>query len=140
MSYSTIDDIKQRLTKQSVKALTTARGTSIPSDDVSITDIIAIADSIINSYISMRYILPTTTIPIILRKLSTDIACYILLQRVDMAEAIADVAAGYVKALEMLDNISKGLLNLPLQKLGQTFVIESFEPDMAFECNAKRFL
>jgi len=80
MSYSLQADLLEQISEAKLKQLTDDADTGSIDADV-ITRSIADADAEIDGYCGVRYTVPFTTIPTIIRKVSVDIAIYNLYAR-----------------------------------------------------------
>ena len=114
MAYSTIDDIRKLLPEQELIALTDDESLGTVEQG-RVTEAIAQADAEIDSYCAVRYSVPVTPVPAMLRKLSVDIAVYSLYSRT--VQSAPEVRAErYRAAVRQLEGISKGTLTLGVQE------------------------
>ena len=106
--YCTLADIKKALPEDIIIQLT---------DDDNIGDIIAAnvtqaiatADAEIDGYCAVKYSVPFTTVPAVVKALSIEIAVYYLYKRRTVPEKIEKA---YDNAVARLKDISRGLLSL----------------------------
>lgn len=109
MTYSTTDDIKNILPEDALIQLTDDNGLGV-IDQEKIDRAIAQADAEINAYCGRRYVIPFTTVPEIVRKMSIDIAIYHLYARRDVMPEIR--GDRYKDAVKQLTDISRGFITL----------------------------
>ena len=112
MAYSTQDDILKEISEKDLAQLTSEDDEVIDTDVVATA--IANADSEIDGYVGVRYSLPLTSPPALIKKLSIKIALYNLFSRRSnrlggMDETIKE---NYNNSVAMLKDISKGVLTL----------------------------
>ena len=113
MAYSTIDDIKKLLPEQELIVLTDDESLGTV-DQGRVTEAIEQADAEIDSYCAVRYSVPVSPVPAMLRKLSVDIAVYTLYSRA--VQSVPEVRAErYRSAVRQLEGISKGMLTLGVE-------------------------
>ena len=112
--YITIDDLRARVSEQSLIELTDEAGMGVV-DEGKVNRAIEDAEEVINSYLRGRYFLPISPVPKLLKTLAVDIALYLLYartERFDLAELPGGVTAQYKNAIKILENIQKGLVTL----------------------------
>jgi len=112
MAYCTLDDIKKLLPEDSLIQLTDDEGTGAIDEDI-INEVIAQADSEIDGYCGVRYSVPFSPVPAVIKKFSVDIAVYNLYSRrqEEIPETRSERYKNAIKFLEMLakDTISLGI-------------------------------
>ena len=114
MAYSTIDDIRKLLPEQELIALTDDESLGTVEQG-RVDEAIAQADAEIDSYCAVRYSVPVSPVPAMLRKLSVDIAVYSLYSRT--VQSAPEVRAErYRAAVRQLEGISKGTLTLGVEQ------------------------
>ena len=110
MAYSTIDDIRKLLPEEELLALTDDESLG-QVDQGRVDEAIAQADAEVDSYCAVRYSVPVSPVPGLLKKLSVDIAVYALYSRA--VQSVPEVRAErYRSAIRQLEGISKGTLTL----------------------------
>ena len=117
MSYSTQADLEDQLSSEELRQLTD----DLDSGSINTTianRAIDDADAEIDSYIGVRYDVPLATIPQIIKKVSVDIAIYNLYARRQILTPEAR-RQRYEDAIELLKNVSKGLVTLGTDNLSQ---------------------
>lgn len=108
MAYCTRADLINRAAEQSITDLTDDNGTTA-IDEAKLDAAIALADSMIDSYLRGRYTVPISSPPAIIMGLSTDIAYYRLRLRLGMDD---ETLKAYEDAKKTLTDISKGVVTL----------------------------
>ena len=109
--YCTQSDIIMAITEAIVIQLTDDDNVGVVND-AHVTQAIQTADAEINGYCAVKYTVPFTTVPEIVKGLSIEIAVYYLYKRRTVPEAI-DKA--YSKAISRLKDIARGLVSLGVQ-------------------------
>lgn len=113
MAYSTLADLKNQIDEEILMQLTDDEGIGIVNEDRA-TRGISDADEEIDGYVGIRYEVPLSTVPAIIRKLSVDIAIYNLYCR--RGDVVPEVRANRYKAgIKFLEQIAKGQLSLGAQ-------------------------
>ena len=113
MAYSTIDDIRKLLPEMELLALTDDEALGAVNQG-RVDEAIAQADAEVDSYCAVRYRVPVTPVPGLLKKLSVDIAVYALYSRA--VQSVPEVRAErYRSAIRQLEGISKGTLTLGVE-------------------------
>ena len=114
MAYSTIDDIRGLLPEEELLALSDDEALGSVHEG-RVNEAIAQADAEVDSYCAVRYTVPVSPVPVLLRKLSVDIALYTLYSRavLSMPEVRAE---RYRSAVRQLEGISKGTLTLGIEQ------------------------
>lgn len=108
--YSTLDDMKKLLPEEMIVQLSDDEGIGVIIQD-RVDEVIASADSEIDSYCGGRYSVPFAVVHPILKKISVDIAIYNLYSR--KAEKIPETRADrYKNAIRQLELISKGQISI----------------------------
>ncbi len=114
MAYSTIDDIRKLLPEEELIALTDDEALGAVNQG-RVDEAIAQADAEVDSYCAVRYSVPVTPVPELLKKLSVDIAVYALYSRT--VQSVPEVRAErYRSAIRQLEGISKGTLTLGVEQ------------------------
>lgn len=109
MSYSEKTDILDQLDEATLVELTDDDGTGTVDTSV-VTRSIADADAEIDGYCATRYDVPFSAVPVMIRKISVDIAIYNLYSRRVAVPEERDKR--YSNAVKFLRNVSKGLISL----------------------------
>jgi len=109
MSYCAKSDILEQLDEDVLIQLTDDDDVGAVDDDV-VTRAIADADAEIDSYCGTRYDVPFSSVPVMIRKVSVDIAIYNLYAR--RKGAPEDRKERYDDAVSFLKGVSKGLATL----------------------------
>ncbi|WP_449243957.1 gp436 family protein [Desulfobacca acetoxidans] len=109
MAYCTQEDIEKLIPEQELAELTTESGSDIDADVV--TEAIAKADTGIDSYLGVRYLVPFSLAPAVIRFLSVDLAIYHLYTRRSIAPGIRRTR--YEDALKFLQELADGTAVIP---------------------------
>jgi len=110
MGYCTVSDIKKVIPENTLIQLTDDNDLG-KIDQAFIFDAITQADSEINSYCGVKYSVPFTVAPDIIKKISIDIAIYNLYSR--RVEEIPDIRGDrYRTAIRQLEGIAKGTVSI----------------------------
>jgi len=109
MAYCTKADILEQLEEDVLIQLTDDDDAGVV-DEGKVTRAIADADAEIDSYCGTKYDVPFSTVPVMLRKMSVDIAIYNLYAR--RRGAPEDRKERYDDAISFLKDISKGIASL----------------------------
>ena len=109
MAYSIQSDILEQMEEDVLIQLTDDDDAGIVDDD-KVTRAIADADAEIDSYCGTKYDIPFSTVPVMIRKISVDIAIYNLYAR--RRGAPDDRKERYDDAISFLKDISKGIASL----------------------------
>ncbi len=114
MAYSTIDDIRKLVPEDELTALTDDESLGAV-DQGRVTEAIEQADAEIDSYCAVRYMVPVSPVPGLLKKFSVDIAVYSLYSRA--VQSVPEVRSErYRSAVRQLEGISKGTLTLGVRE------------------------
>ncbi len=108
MAYCTQDDIELAISEDVLTQLTDDENTGSADADI-VTAAIATADAEIDGYCAVKYAVPFSTVPAIVKALSVEISIYHLYKRRTIPEKIEKA---YDKAIARLKDISRGLLTL----------------------------
>ncbi|TAN40792.1 MAG: DUF1320 domain-containing protein [Nitrospirae bacterium] len=110
MAYCTLDDIKGLLNTEIIMQLTDDENAGAIVESRVIAAIVD-ADAEIDGYCGVRYTVPFSSVPALIKKLSVDIAIYNLYSRKvdEVPEARKD---RYNAAIVKLKDISKGIVRL----------------------------
>lgn len=114
MPYCALTDIIDQVPEQKIIELT---------DDENLGEVntgrvdkaISTAGSIIDGYLRGRYTLPLSTVPDLIKTISTDISVFKLYERrreMDMPESLSN---RYKNAVKLLEQIQKGLISLGIE-------------------------
>jgi len=114
MSYSVQDDILEQISEAELIDLTDDEGAG-SVDTSAVARAIADADAEIDGYCATRYTVPFLPVPVMIRKLSVDIAIYNLYSR--RGKGMGDIVPEdrekrYNNAIRFLRDVSKGLISL----------------------------
>lgn len=110
MAYSTQSDLLEQIPESGLIELTDDAGSGEIDASV-VARAIADADAEIDGYCAARYPLPFSPVPVMIRKISVDIAIYNLYSRRDLA--IPDERQKrYDNAIRFLKDVSKGFVTL----------------------------
>ena len=109
MAYCTKTDILEQLEEDVLIQLTDDEDAGVV-DEGKVTRAIADADAEIDSYCGTKYDVPFSTVPVMIRKMSVDIAIYNLYAR--RRGAPEDRKERYDDAISFLKDISKGIASL----------------------------
>ncbi|RJR38689.1 MAG: DUF1320 domain-containing protein [Deltaproteobacteria bacterium] len=108
MSYSTQSDLLKGISEEELAELTAESGGTPEATMVS--EAIAKADAEIDAYCGMRYQVPFSPAPEMVRSLSVDMAIYHLFTRRSLEDKVR--RQKYEDAVAFLKNVSKGLATL----------------------------
>lgn len=109
MAYCTQSDIEKQLPQEELVQLTDDDGDGLPDTGV-VDEAIAEADAEIDSYLAARYSLPLASVPVLLKKLSVDIAIWNLYSRRAVDEPVRKER--YQAAVKLLQAIAEGRASL----------------------------
>jgi len=111
MSYCVQGDLLEQIAESELIELTDDAGSG--SIDASVVSrAIADADAEIDSYCGTRYTLPFSPVPVMIRKLSVDIAIYNLYTRRSTLKMPEERQKRYDNAVRFLRDVAKGLITL----------------------------
>jgi phage gp36-like protein len=118
MAYCTLEDLKKALPEAALEELTDDEGAG-SIQDARVTEAIAQADALIDTYLGGRYAVPLSSVPAVVRQCSVDIALYYLYKRTveGFAESITEPntrRTAYKDALRILEDIRSGKMGLPV--------------------------
>src|SRR5512146_1958076 len=102
MSYCALKDISKLIPDEELTHITADSGDVV--DAAIVTEAIEKADAEIDAYLSMRYAVPLTTVPSIVKALSVDIALYHLYSRRSVAPEVRRTK--YEDAIKLLRDIA----------------------------------
>jgi len=111
MSYSTQTDLLNRISEDDLIGLTDKTDAG-EIDTTIVTRAIADADAEIDGYCGSRYTLPFSPVPVMIRKLSVDIAMYNLYGLNPTLEIPEEIQARYDNAVRFLRDVSSGRVSL----------------------------
>ena len=109
MAYSIQSDILEQMEEDVLIQLTDDDDAGVVDDD-KVTRAIADADAEIDSYCGTKYDIPFSTVPVMIRKISVDIAIYNLYAR--RRGAPDDRKERYDDAISFMKDVSKGIASL----------------------------
>ena len=105
MPYCTQTDIEKRITAGDLVRLSDQDGDGISDADV-VTQAIEDAQSVIDSYLSVKFVVPIAPVPNVLRQYCVTMACYILMKgRGALTKEMID---NYDKAVQWLKDVVAG--------------------------------
>ena len=110
MAYSEKADILEQITDEELIQLTDDSGIGSVDDGV-VSRAIADADAEIDSYCATRYSVPFSGVPVMIRKLSVDIALYHLYSRRQLVVP-EERKDRYNAAIRYLRDVAKGIVSL----------------------------
>jgi phage gp36-like protein len=111
MAYSTQTDLEEQISQAELIELTDDAGSG-SVDASAVARAIADADAEIDSYCGGRYTLPFLPVPVMIRKLSVDIAVYNVFSRRALLKIPDERQKRYDNAIRFLRDMSKGLISL----------------------------
>jgi phage gp36-like protein len=116
MAYCTLEDLKKALPEAALEELTDDEGAG-SIQDARVTEAIAQADALIDTYLGGRYAVPLSSVPAVVRQCSVDIALYYLYKRT--VEGFAEAGdstrrTAYKDAVRTLEDIRSGKMGLPI--------------------------
>jgi len=109
MAYCTKTDILEQIEEDVLIQLTDDEDAGVVDED-KVTRAIVDADAEIDSYCGTKYDVPFSTVPVMIRKMSVDIAIYNLYAR--RRGAPEDRKERYDDAISFLKDVSKGIASL----------------------------
>ncbi len=109
-AYCTQADLLRRYGPDELRQVTDKTRSADINTDV-VADACDEASSLVDSYLSSRYLTPLTIVPTVVRKWACDIARYML--RGDRVQAGSAVDRSYHEALRHLADVAKGVAGLP---------------------------
>jgi len=113
MAYCTKTDIEKMIPATDVTALTDDEGTGAQVA-ARVSEAIAQADSEIDGYCGVRYSVPFSPVPAVIKKFSVDIAVYNLYSR--RQEEIPETRSErYKNAIKFLEMLAKGTISLGIE-------------------------
>ena len=112
MAYCTRDNLVQRFGQREIDDLLD-RDNNDSDDTDTLTQTIADADSLIDSYVSAKYQTPLSPVPQIITYISCDITRFMLWDD----NAPEEVRKRYDDAIARLKDIAKGMMKLPATAL-----------------------
>lgn len=104
MSYCTVDDLLKHIPLEELVELTTESGEELDLEMVNAA--IAQADSEIEAYCGLRYLMPLSPVPPVIQGISVALALYHLYSRRSVAPAVR--RAAYEEACRQLGEIAQG--------------------------------
>ena len=111
MTYCTQTDLEEQISQNELIELSDDAGAGVVDDSV-VTRAIADADGEIDSYCASRYTVPFLPVPVMVRKLSVDIAIYNLHTRRAVLKVPEVRQKRYENAVRFLRDVSRGLISL----------------------------
>jgi phage gp36-like protein len=116
MAYATLADIEKLLPRDELIKLTDDESLG-QVDSARVDEALTLAQAEVDSYCSTRYLVPVSPVPMILLKLTADMALYTLYSRV--ADRVPEIRAErYRHAVRQLQGIAKGTISLGAQTEG----------------------
>lgn len=109
MAYCTQNDLLERVTEDDLVQLTDDQDQGVVDVSV-VARAIADADAEIDGYCGTRYDVPFSPVPVMIRKLSVDIAIHNLFARRRRVSEV--VKQAYDVSVKFLEKVSKGLISL----------------------------
>lgn len=110
MAYSIQTDLEEQISQTELIQLTDDTGSG-EVDTSAVARAVADADAEIDSYCGSRYTVPFSPVPVMIRKLSVDIALYNLYSRRAL-EVAEERQKRYDNAVRFLRDLAKGLISL----------------------------
>jgi len=111
MAYCTQTDIEEQTSQAELIELTDDAGAGAV-DATAVARAVADADAEIDSYCGSRYTLPFSPVPVMIRKLSVDIAVYNLFSRRAILKISDERQKRYDNAVRFLRDVARGLISL----------------------------
>jgi phage gp36-like protein len=111
MPYCLQADIEEQISQDELVELTDDSGVGVV-DTSAVTRAIADADAEIDSYCGSRYTPPFDPVPVMIRKLSVDIAAYNLFSRRSALKIPNERQKRYENSIRFLRDVAKGLISL----------------------------
>ena len=119
MAYSALGDITNLIGEERIIELTDDDNTGASNQTI-IDDAISAADDLIDGYLRSRYTLPLAAVPVLIKRISIDIAVYNLYKRRAEDGLPETREKDYRDALKLLDRIQAGKINLGIEPSGST--------------------
>ena len=132
MQYSTLDDIRQIVTENTLIQLIDDNQTGAVDQD-KVDDAIAYSQEVIDGYLRGRYELPLTRLPGVIKILSADLTFYRLYSRrfdTDLPEAVRDK---FKTSIRILEQIQKGQILLDSEIPEQIPNLYRFKTNKTFQ-------
>jgi phage gp36-like protein len=126
MAYCAQADLEEQISPAELIELTDDAGAGAVDATV-VARAVADADAEIDSYCGGRYTLPFSPVPVMIRKLSVDVALYNLHTRRSFAKAPEERQKRYDNAIRFLRDVSKGLISLGADEPARTDTSNSVE-------------
>lgn len=114
MPYCTLDDITAHIPDKNIMQLTDDEGLG-QTDTERVDEAIAYADAFIDGYLRGRHVLPLNPVPMLINKLSVDLAIFHLYSRRLEYEMGDAMLLRYKNAVKLLEQIQKGLIKLGIE-------------------------
>lgn len=111
MAYSTLDDLKEIISEETIIELTDDQGLGVV-DQAKVTKAITDADEEIDGYLRGRYELPFGTVPAIVNGLSANLTIFNLYCRRPEIELPQTLKMRYDNTIRTLERIQKGVISL----------------------------
>ena len=111
MAYSIQADIEEQISTDELIELTDDTGSNAVDPSV-ISRAIEDADAEIDSYCGGHYAVPFSSVPLMIRKLSVDMAVYHLFSRRSVLKVPEERQKRYDNAIRFLRDVSKGVISL----------------------------
>ncbi len=111
MPYSVQADLEEQISQADLVELTDDAGSGAV-DTSAVARAIADADAEIDSYCGSRYTMPFSPVPVIIRKLSVDMAIYNLFSRRSIMKLPEERQKRYDNAIRFFRDLAKGLISL----------------------------
>ncbi len=106
MSYCTQDDIEKLIPTEDLAVLTTEGGSA--PDEAVVADCIAKADAEIDGYLGIRYQVPLSPVPDLVKAMSVDLAIYNLHKRRPLLPMPETCRQSYVDRISFLKSVVAG--------------------------------
>ena len=133
MSYSTIDEIKKRISSQLLLQITTESKSETVINEVIVETAILDADTLIDSYLERRYNVPVDPVPARLLKLSCDIAIYNIYTFKYDTQVPEEIRKRYDEAVGYLEKIQQGDIFIKdAESLSELIILTNKEDQLSY--------
>jgi len=112
MAYCTQDDVESRIGREDLTALADHNGDGAPDADV-VTQAIASADAVIDSYLGTRFDVPVSPAPEVLKTRAVSLAVYFL--RLGRDSVTEDARRQYEDDVAWLREVVQGTVTLGIE-------------------------
>ncbi len=113
--YCEYSDITASIPEAQIASLTDDTNGETVDEDI-VNQAISSADELIDSYLRSRYGVPLTTVPLIIKELSVELAIYNLYKRRFRTDIPEPIQENFKIQISILKQIQNGTMNLGIEK------------------------